>query len=182
MRTLTESIDLMKYWKEFVIVDCRVSPRDRRLPPFIGERATAIDRILQKFITSPAFKRRLSLSLSLSASLFYFPSSDDPLSSHVNRALSRRKADTRGRNVASFYLFDRRVYRIFLPSSSFDPSCFSVEDASLNVDKSMCAWSATSEKTLIDRCSRIFWAIDRNVCSINCLCGRWSLCKRRWSR
>lgn len=101
-----ESIDLMKYWKEFVIVDCWVSPaRPPSLPPFILTRATAIDRILQKFIASLGRKlQSLSILLSLIG---------DPLSSRINRALSRRKTDTWGRDVASFYLFARRVYRIF---------------------------------------------------------------------
>lgn len=86
--------------------------RDRRTaphPPFILARAAAIDRILQKFIASLTRTERLQ-SLSVPLSLI-----GDPLSSRINRALSRRKADTRGRDVASFYLFVRRVYRIFLP-------------------------------------------------------------------
>lgn len=87
--------------------------RDRAASPAIHTcaRATAIDRILQKFIASLTRTARLQ-SLSVPLSLI-----GDPLSSRINRALSRRKADTRGRDVASFYLFARRVYRISLPLS-----------------------------------------------------------------
>lgn len=112
----------------------------------------------------PSFGRRLQ-SLSVPLSLI-----GDPLSSRINRALSRRKADTRERNVASFYLFARRVYRIFSPLSlSFSLSLFpifrfSVGDTSLNVDKSARVRAKGNVgETIINACSSGFRRTEIDV-------------------
>lgn len=104
--------------------------RDRRLSRHSYSR--------ERLLLTEFFKNSSRPSLG-DSNLFPFLSLiGDPLSSRINRALSRRKADTRGRDVASFYLFACRVYRIFLPLPLSDLSRFSVGDASLNVDKSTC--------------------------------------------
>lgn len=116
----------------------------------------------------------LSLSLSHPASLPP-PFNSDPLSPRVNRALSRRKADTRGRRV--FFIYSSLSN--FSPSSSPDPPYFSIEDASLNVDKSVVyARGCATSSRRIRRRTRVPERVSfrerdrcRNARLINCPCA-----------
>lgn len=84
-------------------------------------RPAAIDRILQKFIASLQRQKRfpvLSSCLPFPLTLPSFqPVDGDPLSSRVNRSLSRREVDIRRRSFLS--VRPSRVYRIFYFFSLF---------------------------------------------------------------
>jgi len=109
--------------------------RDRHLSRHSYSRERLLLTEFFKNSSHPSLGRRLQ-SLSVSLSLI-----GDPLSSRINRTLSRRKVDSRARR--HFFLSIRSLsLSNFLPSFSFslpfsfsDLSRFSV--ASLNVDKSV---------------------------------------------
>lgn len=94
---------------------CRLPGLSAAPPPAVihRRRATAIDRILQKFIASLARARGVnsrSLPVPLSpSSVIRYRVACKP------RFISSQGRHTRVRDVASFYLFARRAYRIFLP-------------------------------------------------------------------
>lgn len=119
-----KSIELMKYWGEFVIADCRVSPLPPAAATFIGD--DAIDRILQKFIASLARARKRTPDLFLRPS---FSPIGDPLSLRVNRALSRRKADALEYAKSLLFICSLVVLIEFFYRSLFpDPRRFAPEE------------------------------------------------------